>query len=69
MVAVVTTLREQARELLAQSVAAEGPGWKNTANSIRAGYTNVWIAPAIAAIEAVLRLVPDEADPDEGGGA
>lgn len=62
------TIRDQARERFARAVAAQGPSWANTANSIRAGYVNVWIAPAIAAIEAVLRLVPDEAD-HEGGGA
>lgn len=60
--------RTRARELYAQAVAAQGSAWVNTANSIRAGFTNVWIAPGIAALEAVLRLVPDEAD-DEGGGA
>lgn len=63
----MTTLHQQARERFAQAVAAQGPSWANTANSIRAGFTNVWIAPGIAAIEAVLRLVPDEADPDESG--
>jgi len=61
------TIREQARELYAQAVAAQGTAWVNTANSIRSGFTNVWIAPGIAAIEAVLRLVPDEADDTEGG--
>lgn len=61
------TVRDRAREHYARAVAAEGPTWQNAANSIRAGFENVWIAPAIAAIEAVLRLVPDEAD-HEGSG-
>ncbi len=65
----MTTPRQQARELFAQAVEANGPAWKNTANSIRAGYENMWVQAGIAAIEGVLRLVPDEADDDEGGGA
>jgi hypothetical protein len=64
----VTTLQQEARQLYAQAVADQGPAWANTANSIRSGYTNNWIASGIAAIAAVLRLVPDEAD-DEGSGA
>lgn len=63
----MTTFREQAREAYAQAIEAQGPGWANSANSIRAGYSNVWIAAGIAAVEGVLRLVPDEADDDEGG--
>lgn len=69
MVELVTTLREQAREEFAQSIEAQGPSWANTADSIRAGYANVWITAGIAALERVLRLVPDEADPDEGSRA
>lgn len=63
----MTSLHEQAREAFAKGVEAQGTAWTNTANSIRAGYSNVWIAAGIAALEAVLRLVPDEADDPEGG--
>lgn len=56
------TIRQEAREAYAQSIADQGPAWANTANSIRAGFENVWIARAIVALEGVLRLVPDEAD-------
>lgn len=68
MVRLVTTLREQARELYAKSLEANGPAWKNAANNIRAGHGNLWVQAGIAALERVLRLVPDEAD-DEGSGA
>lgn len=61
------TIREEARERFAQAVAAQGQAWANTANNIRAGYSNVWITSGIAALEAVLRLVPDEADEESGG--
>jgi hypothetical protein len=47
--------RARARLIYADAVAARGPTWTNTANSIRAGYENVWVAPALDAIEAVLR--------------
>jgi hypothetical protein len=61
----MTTLREQARELYAKALEANGAGWKNAANSIRAGHGNLWVQAGIAALERVLRTVPDEAD-DEG---
>jgi hypothetical protein len=57
----------RARELYAQAVASQGPAWANAANSVRAGHTNCWIAAGIAGIDAVLRLVPYEADDDEDG--
>lgn len=50
----------QAREMLAQEVAAQGPAWRNTADSIRSGYLNVWLEPALRAIERALREGLDE---------
>ena len=61
------TIQDQAREVFAKELEAKGTAWANTANSVRAGYSNVWIAAAIDALQELLRLVPDEADTDEGG--
>ncbi len=63
----MTTLREQAREAYAQALEAQGPAYRNVANNVRAGFDNIWIAPAIAALEGVLRLAPYEADDEESG--
>jgi hypothetical protein len=52
----------RARQLYAAQVRAQGPAWRNAADNIVAGYTNAWIAAGIAAIEAVLRLVPEGED-------
>lgn len=50
----------RATELFALQVEATGPAWKGTADAIRAGFRNVWVAAGIAAIAALLALVPEE---------
>lgn len=40
----------RAREFLAQAIEAQGPSWQNCANLVRAGHSNVWINPALVAI-------------------
>ena len=52
----------RARQLYADQVAAQGPAWRNSAEAIRAGYSNAWIAAGIAALEAVLKLIPADED-------
>jgi hypothetical protein len=61
----VTLLRERARRAFADGVETLGPGWKITAHSVRAGYENLWIRAGIAALERVLRLVPDDDEDDQ----
>jgi hypothetical protein len=57
-------VHEQARQIYAEAIAADGPGWANTANNIRAGYENIWIKAGIRAVENTLRGVHD--DHEEG---
>ena len=47
---------QEARELLADHIAAQGPAWANSAESVRAGFSNIWIGPALAAIDEALDL-------------
>jgi len=51
-------MSERAREALAKAVEDQGPAWRNSANSIRSGFVNVWIGPALVAIERALRDGP-----------
>lgn len=58
-IALTSPLAREARQLLADKVAAQGPGWRNAADSIRSGsYGNVWTTAALAAIEEALRKGP-----------
>jgi hypothetical protein len=52
--------RERARDAFADSVAARGPGWRNAAESIRAGWENVWVQAGIDALAAAFRLIPED---------
>lgn len=51
---------DNARELYATKVAARGPAWRNAAESIRSGFSNVWIEAGIAAIESLLRRLGED---------
>lgn len=49
-------LQSRARDLLADAIAAQGAGYRNAADSVRAGgYANFWTVAALAAIETALR--------------
>jgi hypothetical protein len=50
----------RARKLYAEKVEALGPPYRNVANSIRAGWSNIWIDAGIRAVAEVLRYVPDD---------
>jgi hypothetical protein len=52
-------LSERAREALAKAIEEQGPAYRNSANSVRSGFSNFWIAPALIAIE---RALTDGAD-------
>jgi len=54
----------RARRQYADAVEARGPAYRNAADSIRAGFSNMWIEAGIAALATVLSTVPDE-DEDE----
>jgi hypothetical protein len=58
------TPRQRARELFAERIAAQGPAWRNAADSVLSGYSNVWIDAAIAAIEPLVRQLRAEEDGD-----
>lgn len=49
-----------ARELFARSVEAKGPAWRNSANSIRSGFSNCWIEAGVHALIRALRSIPEE---------
>jgi len=52
---------QQARHMFADAVQAQGPAWRNAADSIRAGnYGNAWTVAAIGAIEKALRTGADD---------
>lgn len=45
----------RARQLLAEGIRAQGPGYANAADTIRDGaFSNIWIAGAVTAIERLL---------------
>ncbi len=46
----------QARELYARQVQSGGPKWKNTADNIRAGWSNMWVMTGILAIAPLVAL-------------
>jgi hypothetical protein len=54
------SIERAARNLLADQVEAQGPAWRNAADLIRGGWSNVWIAPAIAAIGQALINPPED---------
>lgn len=52
----------QARNLLADEIGARGPAWRPAADSVRAGYENIWITPALAAIDKALNMDRDDGE-------
>ena len=56
----------EARDLYAAQFDAQGPAWANLAGNIRAGFENLWVTPALKAIDQALRSGPqhDDDDPD-----
>lgn len=60
-----TRIRRAAREALADAVERQGPGWRNTADSIRSGsYGNVWTIAALDALERTARQPLDDGTDD-----
>lgn len=56
-----SALSRRARALYADAIDAQGPRWRNTADSIRCGgYGNIWSEAALSAIERALRINPDD---------
>lgn len=45
---------QRAREILADEIESNGLAWVPLAASIRAGFTNLWLLPALAVISALL---------------
>ena len=56
--------RRRARELYARQFDTLGPAWANTAALIRSGWENLWITPAIDAMEALVLLCQDGGEED-----
>lgn len=50
----------RARRIYADHVEALGPTYRNAANSIRAGWSNIWIDAGIASVAEVIRLLPED---------
>lgn len=42
---------QAARDLLAEAIEEQGPAWANTAHAVRGGFSNIWIEPALIAID------------------
>lgn len=57
--------RIEARKAYALAIERTGPAWANTAASVRAGYSNVWIEAAIDALEPLVILSGDEDPPED----
>lgn len=51
---------DRARERFAAEVERLGPAYRNPADSIRAGWGNIWIEAGVAALERLLRDRPAE---------
>lgn len=54
---------QQARDLVAIEIAAQGPLYLNIANMVRCGFMNIWLEPSLQAVQAALDMIPD--DPEE----
>lgn len=62
--------RDRARGLYAAAIARGGRDHANIAESVRQGFENFWIAPALDAIERLVLLsVDDEIDDAEAAAA
>lgn len=48
-----------ARQLFAEALEQQGQAYENAANSVRAGFTNFWIGPALRAIDTALDTTRD----------
>lgn len=59
-----TQIRRAAREAYAAALTARGPEFRNMADSIRAGFENIWIAPALDALERTARTPLDDGNDD-----
>lgn len=61
--AAISTRPSAAREVVADVIAAQGPGYYNLAENVRSGGSpNMWIGIAIAAAEAGMRFIPADAE-------
>lgn len=56
------TKRDRARNVYADALLSRGREWRNAAESVRAGFENVWITSALDAVERLLLLCGDDAD-------
>ncbi len=54
------TPRQRARHELADALASRGSAYRNAADSIRGGFSNMWIEAGLVAIEAAHRSPPQE---------
>lgn len=52
---------QAARDLLADEIEAQGPAWANAAANVRSGFSNIWIDPALRAIDLALDIDRDQA--------
>lgn len=53
-------LRQRAREAIAAELDQIGPAYRNTANSVRSGFENMWLTPSLDALERLLADVDDD---------
>lgn len=58
-------ISQRTRDVYADALQLGGPAFTNVANSVRAGFENIWITPGLIALEAALRYVPAEEAEDE----
>lgn len=48
--------------MLANEIGRQGPSWGNLASSVKGGFENVWIVPALKAIDRALQFGPQDAE-------
>lgn len=56
-------ITQEARDRLADQIAAQGPSLANLANNVRTGFENFWLTPALRAIDHALD--PDRPDAED----
>jgi len=47
--------RQEARERIAAEIERNGPTWKRLADQVRGGFENLWLKPALDALERTVR--------------
>lgn len=61
----MSRISQRARNMFADALVSQGPGWRNAADAVRTGYENIWITAGLLATERALQSGPDDDEEDD----